>query len=56
MNTISKFLLSAVIIAVFACVWFLLTQKNKSGGGCGCSGGCSGCSTPCGKQNTDDKR
>lgn len=41
MNTVSKILLGAVVIAVFACLWFLLTQKNKGSGGC--SGNCASC-------------
>ena len=43
MNTISKILLGAVVIAVFACLWYLLTQKNK--GSPGCSGNCAGCAS-----------
>ena len=42
MNTISKILLGAVVIAVFACLWYVLTQKNHSSSGC--CGNCSGCS------------
>ena len=49
MNTVSKILLGAVVIAVFACLWFLLTQKNK-GGGSGCSGNCASCGESCGKR------
>ena len=50
MNAVSKIILSAVIIAVFACLWFLLTQKNKNGSGFGCGGcggGCAGCAKSC---------
>ena len=49
MNTISRILLGAVVLAVCACLWYLLTQKNK--GSTGCSGNCAGCATPCGSQN-----
>jgi len=55
MNTISKVLLSGVILAVLACVWFLLTQKNKSG--FGCSGNCASCSEACTRRDQDaDKK
>ena len=53
MNTISKILLGAVVLAVFACLWYLLTQKNKSGDS-GCSGNCASCrsrSEDCGKKD-----
>jgi len=46
MNLISKILLGAVVLAAFACLWFLLTQKNKST----CSGNCAGCSAGCAKK------
>lgn len=46
MNLISKILLGAVVLSVFACLWFLLTQKNKST----CSGSCAGCTRPCTKK------
>jgi hypothetical protein len=42
MNLISKILLGALVIAVFAVAWYLLTQKNR-----GCSGSCAGCSAQC---------
>jgi len=45
MNLISKILLGFVIIAVFACIWYLLTQKNSGKGGC--CGDCSGCCSAC---------
>lgn len=55
MNTISKILLGAVIIAVFACLWYLLTQRNK--GSSQCSGNCAGCSsTSCVKRAENDKQ
>ena len=50
MNTISKAILGFVVIAVFACLWFLLTQRNKSSGGSdsfGCGGNCAGCGMKC---------
>lgn len=45
MNLISKILLGALVIAVAAVAWYLLTQKNR--GGSGCSGNCAGCSQRC---------
>ena len=53
MNAVSKIILSAVIIAVFACLWFLLTQKNKNGSGFGCGGGCAGCAKSCAQRKDD---
>ena len=53
MNTVSKILLGAVVIAVFACLWFLLTQKNK--GGSNCSGNCASCGESCGKRKMDEQ-
>ena len=50
MNLISKILVGALVIAVAAVVWFLLTRK-RSGGGCGgCGGDCAGCAAKCGKE------
>ena len=49
MNPISKILLGFIIIAVIACVWYLLTRKNEGGGGC--CGDCSRCGCGC-----DEKR
>ncbi len=54
MNLVSKILLGAVVIVVFAVLWYLLTQKNRGGSCCsGCSGDCSCCASPCGKQKED---
>ena len=47
MNTISKAILGFVVIAVFASLWFILTQKNKGGSNSGCSGNCAGCGSKC---------
>ena len=56
MNLISKILLGAVVLIVFAVLWYLLTQKNRGGSCCsGCSGDCAGCASPCGKQNSGKK-
>ena len=54
MNYLSKILLGALIIAVFACLWFVLTQKNR--GSSGCSGNCSGCGTPCSNKKNETER
>jgi len=48
MNTVSTILLGAVVLALFACIWFLLQQKNKGGG---CCGNCAGCASPCEKKD-----
>ena len=53
MNTFSKILLGAIVIAVFACLWYLLTQKNK--GSDQCSGNCAGCTSgSCEKRRKKD--
>ena len=49
MNSISKIILGFVVIAAFACVWYLLTRK--SGGGGGCCGDCSRCRSDCGDRD-----
>ena len=46
MSLLSKILLGAVVLAAFACVWYLLTQKNK-GSSAGCGGNCASCASPC---------
>ena len=51
MNIVSKILLGAVVLAVCACVWFLLQQKNK---GKGCSGNCASCSEACARHGRDE--
>ena len=48
MNLISRILIGALVIAVFAVVWYLLTRRNGKDGGC--SGDCSGCSAQCGRR------
>ena len=45
MNALSKILLGAIVLAVLACLWFLLTQKNRSSSGC--CGNCSDCASRC---------
>jgi len=45
-NLISRILLGAVVIAVCAVVWYLLTQKNHASGA-GCSGSCADCDRAC---------
>ena len=47
MNTISKAILGFIVIAVFASLWFILTQKNKGGSNSGCSGNCASCGSKC---------
>ena len=54
MNPLSKILLGALVIAVFACLWFVLSQKNK--GGSGCSGNCAGCAAPCAEKKSENDR
>ena len=54
MNTISKAILGFIVIAVFACLWFILTQKNK-GGSSGCSGNCASCGTKCSDRKENGK-
>lgn len=60
MNFISKIILGFVVIAVFACLWFVLTQNNKGGSGFGCGGcrggGCSGCGQSCAEHKEDQKK
>ena len=54
MNPLSKILLGALILAVLACLWFVLTQKNRGGSGCG--GDCADCAAPCaGKKSEKDR-
>ena len=48
MNLISRILVGALVIAVAAVVWYLLTQKNS-----GCSGNCAGCSRQCEKRKEE---
>lgn len=43
MNTVSQILLGGLILAVCACVWYLLTHKNSGG----CGGDCGSCSRSC---------
>ena len=53
MNAVSKILLGFIIIAVLACLWYLLTQKSggKRGGCCGC---CADCASTCEKRQDDE--
>ena len=55
MNTISKAILGFIVIAVFACLWFILTQKNKGGSSSGCSGNCASCGTKCSDRKENGK-
>ena len=50
MNFISKILVGALVIAVVAVVWFLLTQKNSGGG---CCGNCAGCGMKCEREKKE---
>lgn len=54
MNLLSRILLGALVVAVLACLWYVLTQKNKGGSGCG--GNCAGCETPCAGKKQDEDR
>lgn len=45
MGSIGKILIGALILALCAAAWYLLTQRNHSGSGC--SGNCAGCSAQC---------
>ena len=45
MGLIGRVLIGALILAVCAVAWYLLTQRNR--GGSGCSGNCAGCSAQC---------
>ncbi len=45
MELILRILIGALVIAVCAVLWYLLTQKNS--GKSGCSGNCAGCSARC---------
>ncbi len=52
LNLISRILLGALVIAVLAVVWHLLTQKNRRQGGC--SGNCAGCGVAqCGRRKEE---
>ncbi len=51
LNFISRILIGALVIAVIAVVWFLLTQRNSAKGGC--SGNCAGCSAQCSKRKEE---
>ena len=42
---IGKILIGALVIAVCAVLWYVLTQKNSAKSGC--SGNCAGCSARC---------
>lgn len=55
LNTLSKILLGFVVVAVIACLWFLLTQRNK-GGSSSCSGNCAGCGMNCAQRQEPDKK
>lgn len=48
MNLISRILIGALILAVCAVVWHLLTQKKR-----GCSGSCSCCSARCDRRKEE---
>lgn len=48
MGLIGRVLIGALILAVCAVAWYLLTQRNRSGSGC--SGNCAGCSAQCEKR------
>lgn len=54
MNLLSKILLGAVVIAAFACLWYLLTQKNKTSASCG--GNCAACASPCAAKGNSEKQ
>ena len=54
MNLLSKIILGAVVIAAVACLWYLLTQKNK-GASSGCSGNCTSCASPCSAKGNGEK-
>lgn len=54
MNAIVKILLGALILAALACLWIVLTQKNR--GGTGCSGSCAGCASPCADRKSEEDR
>ena len=45
MNQLSKILLGFLIVAVITVVWYLLTRKQSSCGGC--SGDCASCGVRC---------
>lgn len=51
MNPVSRILLGALILAVCACVWFLLTHKNSGG----CGGDCGSCSRSCDSRKDREK-
>ena len=51
MNLISKVLLGALVICVFAVLWYLGTQKNKGSGGC--CGDCASCAAKCERENKE---
>ena len=58
MNSVSKIILGFIVIAVFACLWFLLTQKNTQNGGSGsfgCGGNCAGCGMKCSDRKEEQK-
>jgi hypothetical protein len=48
MNLLTKILLGFLLLAAAACLWYLLTQKNR--GGAGCSGSCADCTQRCGRR------
>lgn len=50
MNTISSIIIGALIIAVCAALWAILSSKNS-----GCSG-CTGDCSKCGMQHDKDKK
>ncbi len=51
MNLFSRILIGAIVIAVCAVVWHLLTLRNS--GKRGCSGDCGACSQPCDRSKRD---
>ena len=51
MELILRILLGALVIAVFAVAWYLLTQKNS--GKRGCSGNCAGCASRCDRRKEE---
>jgi len=55
MNTVSKFILGFVVIAVFACLWFLLSQRKGGSASFGCGGNCSGCGMKCSDRKNEQK-